>query len=55
MSLPCSVIPLEDTPKCASSLLEAAQTLGFVYITLQGTEIPIEKIDRMFELVRLLP
>lgn len=54
MALPVSVIPLEDTLQCASSLLEAAQTLGFVYITVQDSDMPTSTIDRMWELVRRL-
>lgn len=54
MALPVSVISLEDTPQCASNLLKAAKTLGFVYITVQDSEMPTSKIDRMWELVRCL-
>ncbi|KAL0639567.1 hypothetical protein Q9L58_001393 [Maublancomyces gigas] len=50
MELPVSVISLEDTPQCASSLLEAAKTLGFVYITVQDSVMPASRIDRMWEL-----
>lgn len=52
MSSPVQLIHLEDTPQCAASLLEAAQTLGFVYITLEGSGIASSKIERMFEVVR---
>lgn len=54
MSMPIvSLISLQDSSECASNLLEAAQTLGFVYITSEGSNISTEKIDRMFQLVRL--
>ncbi|KAH0602670.1 uncharacterized protein H6S33_008320 [Morchella sextelata] len=51
MSMPIvSLISLQDSSECASNLLEAAQTLGFVYITSEGSNISTEKIDRMFQL-----
>ncbi|CUS06851.1 unnamed protein product [Tuber aestivum] len=50
MSSPVSLIPLTDTEECAERLLEAAETLGFVYITLEGSNIPPEKVERMFEI-----
>lgn len=54
MSMPIvSLISLQDSSECASNLLEAARTLGFVYITSEGSNISTEKIDRMFQLVRL--
>jgi hypothetical protein len=45
------IITLTDTPECAAQLLEAAKTLGFVYITMAGTEITPEAVDEMFEIV----
>ncbi|RPA92744.1 Clavaminate synthase-like protein [Choiromyces venosus 120613-1] len=50
MSSPVSLIPLADTQECAENLLQAAETLGFVYITLEGSDIPPEKVERMFEI-----
>ena len=47
-----SVITLEDTLECAQKLLEAAQTLGFLYVKLDGTAIPSDKISEMFQIVR---
>lgn len=49
------VITLEDTQDCALRLLEAARTLGFVYITLNGTDITNEQVLEMFKIVRLPP
>jgi hypothetical protein len=54
MSSSVSLIALEDTPQCAADLLDAAQNLGFVYITVEGSGIPADKIDGMFELVCFL-
>ena len=51
MSSSVSLIPLADTKECAERLLEAAETLGFVYITLEGSDIPPEKVERMFDIV----
>jgi isopenicillin N synthase-like dioxygenase len=48
---PIDVITLEDTEECAQKLLEAAKTLGFVYITLKGTDITPQKVSEMFEIV----
>lgn len=48
------VITLEDSAECAAKLLEAARTLGFVYITLKGTDITPAKVDDMFKIVRSL-
>jgi hypothetical protein len=48
---PLDVITLEDTEECAQKLLEAAKTLGFVYITLKGTDITPQKVSEMFEIV----
>ncbi|PWW79580.1 Clavaminate synthase-like protein [Tuber magnatum] len=50
MSSSVPLIPLADTKECAESLLEAAETLGFVYITLEGSNIPPERVERMFEI-----
>jgi isopenicillin N synthase-like dioxygenase len=37
------------------ALVDAAATYGFVYIKNEGKDIPVEAIDRMFELVRYHP
>ncbi|KAI5781435.1 hypothetical protein EDC01DRAFT_784347 [Geopyxis carbonaria] len=50
MSNPIPTITLTDTPACAAALLDAAQTLGFVYITLDGSGLAAGDIDGMFTL-----
>jgi isopenicillin N synthase-like dioxygenase len=49
------VITLEDTEECAQRLLEAAKSLGFVYITLKGTGITPRNVSEMFEIVCICP
>jgi hypothetical protein len=51
VAAPIDVITLEDTEECALNLLEAARMLGFVYITLQGTNITTENVAEMFKIV----
>lgn len=46
------VITLEDSEECAVKLLEAARTLGFVYITMEGTDITPAKVAEMFKIVQ---
>ena len=36
----------------AKQLVDAAATFGFVYIKNKGKDIPVQAIDRVFELVR---
>ena len=38
----------------AKQLVDAASTYGFVYIKNEGKDIPVETIDSLFELVKLL-
>jgi isopenicillin N synthase-like dioxygenase len=38
----------------AKQLVDAAATYGFVYIRNLGKDIPVEAIDRTFDLVRLI-
>lgn len=38
----------------AKQLVDAAATFGFVYIKNLGKDIPVDAIDRTFELVRTL-
>jgi isopenicillin N synthase-like dioxygenase len=38
----------------AKQLVDAASTYGFVYIKNEGKDIPVETIDGLFELVKLL-
>lgn len=38
----------------AKRLVDAAATFGFVYVKSEGKDIPIEAIDSMFQLVRLI-
>lgn len=51
MSAAIDVITLEDSAECAEKLLEAARSLGFVYITLEGTDITPAKVAEMFKIV----
>lgn len=39
----------------AKQLVDAAATFGFVYIKNLGKDIPVDAIDRTFELVSTLP
>ncbi|KAL7271157.1 hypothetical protein RUND412_006107 [Rhizina undulata] len=43
-------ISLTDTPTCAAQLLDAAETLGFVHITLESSGITKEDVDGMFKI-----
>jgi len=40
-------------PNIARALLDAAATFGFVYVKSQGEDIPLEEIEKAFELVGL--
>ncbi|CCX30926.1 hypothetical protein FPQ18DRAFT_334912 [Pyronema domesticum] len=46
------LITLTDTPECASALLESARTLGFLYITFDGTEFTPENVSEMFGIAK---
>jgi hypothetical protein len=46
------LITLTDTPECARALLESARTLGFLYITFDGTAFTPENVSEMFGIVK---
>ena len=50
-------IPVIDianpTDELAEQLLDAAATYGFVFVELEGTNITVQDVNRMFELVSI--